>query len=147
MEERIVREIRVSDYPGIYLLNLDFNPALHVFTEEQVKQKIEMITKNTKDRIFVCEQNDELIGYIHGSPYELLFSESVVNVLGFVVKEAYRKQGVGSMLLAHLEQWGRSNGFSGMKLLSHPSRIQAHRLYEKSGYLFTKDQKNYMKKL
>ncbi|PSK13221.1 hypothetical protein C7R94_23465 [Brevibacillus sp. NRRL NRS-603] len=96
--------------------------------------------------IFVCEQNNEVIGYIHGSPYELLFSDSFVNVLGFVVKEKDRNQGVGSMLIEHLEQWGKKNGFSGMKLLSHPSRIHAHRFYERRGYRFTKDQKNFIKK-
>ncbi len=28
MEEKSIREIRVTDYHGIYLLNLDFNPNL-----------------------------------------------------------------------------------------------------------------------
>ncbi|WJQ81701.1 GNAT family N-acetyltransferase [Brevibacillus brevis] len=146
MEEKSIREIRVTDYHGIYLLNLEFNPNLHLFSEEKVKEKIEIITKKTNDIIFVCEQNNEVIGYIHGSPYELLFSDSFVNVLGFVVKEKDRNQGVGSMLIEHLEQWGKKNGFSGMKLLSHPSRIHAHRFYERRGYRFKKDQKNFIKK-
>lgn len=146
MGQKRVREIRVADYQAIYLLNLEFNPNLHLFSEEKVKEKIEIITKKTNDIIFVCEQNNEVIGYIHGSPYELLFSDSFVNVLGFVVKEKDRNQGVGSMLIEHLEQWGKKNGFSGMKLLSHPSRIHAHRFYERRGYRFTKDQKNFIKK-
>ncbi|WP_409176512.1 GNAT family N-acetyltransferase [Brevibacillus fortis] len=146
MGEKSVREIRVADYRDIYLLNLEFNPNLHLFTEDQVREKIEIITKKTKDMIFVCEQNNEVIGYIHGSPYELLFSDSLVNVLGFVVKEKHRNHGVGNMLIEHLEQWGKRNGFSGMKLLSHPSRTHAHRFYERRGYLFTKDQKNFIKK-
>ncbi|SFL59633.1 Predicted N-acetyltransferase YhbS [Paenibacillus sp. 1_12] len=146
MREINVREIRVTDYHDIYLLNQDFNPNLYLFSEEKVKEKIEMITKKTKDIIFVCEQNNEVIGYIHGSPYELLFSDSLVNVLGFVVKEQYRNQGLGSMLIEHLEQWGKNNGFSGIKLLSHPSRIHAHRFYERRGYMFTKDQKNFILK-
>ena len=75
-----------------------------------------------------------------------LFSDSLVNVLGFVVKEKYRNQGLGSMLIERLEQWGKNNGFSGIKLLSHPSRVHAHRFYERRGYMFTKDQKNFMKK-
>lgn len=146
MKEANVREIRVSDYHDIYLLNQDFNPNLNVFSKEKVKEKIEIITKKTKDIIFVYEQNNEVIGYIHGSPYELLFSDSLVNVLGFVVKKNDRNQGKGSMLIERLEQWGKDNGFSGMKLLSHPSRMHAHRFYERRGYMFTKDQKNFIKK-
>lgn len=45
----------------------------------------------------------------------------------------------------HLEKWGKISGYSGIKLLSHPSRINAHRFYEKRGYKFTKDQMNYLK--
>lgn len=48
MKEKNVREIRVSDYHDIYLLNQDFNPNLYLFSEEKVKEKIEMIIKNQK---------------------------------------------------------------------------------------------------
>ncbi|WP_068498092.1 GNAT family N-acetyltransferase [Paenibacillus kribbensis] len=146
MKGKQIREIRVTDYHDIYLLNQEFNPNLYVFPEEKVKEKIETITKKTKDIVIVCEENNEVIGYIHGSPYELLFSESLINVLGFVVKEKERNQGIGNMLIERLEQWGESHGFSGIKLLSHPSRIHAHRFYEQRGYQFTKDQKNFIKK-
>ncbi|WP_246302979.1 GNAT family N-acetyltransferase [Paenibacillus plantarum] len=115
--------------------------------QERVRAKIEIITKKTRDIIFVYEQDTEVIGYIHGSPYELLFSDSLINVLGFVVKESYRNQGIGSILIDHLEQWGKDSGYSGIKLLSHPSRIHAHGFYERRGYIFTKNQKNYIKKL
>ncbi|MBE1442949.1 GNAT family N-acetyltransferase [Paenibacillus sp. OAS669] len=146
MKENKIREIRAADYRDIYLLNQDFNPNLRAFSEDKVKEKIHIIMEKTKDVVLVYEENNQVIGYIHGSPYELLFSESLVNVLGFVVKEEYRKQGIGSMLIEQLEQWAEKNGFSGIKLLSHPSRVQAHRIYERRGYVFTKDQKNFIKK-
>ncbi|MNI10227.1 putative acetyltransferase [compost metagenome] len=145
MSGRTIREIRVTDYHDVYLLNQEFNPNLTAFSKENVREKIEKIIKNTKDIIFVCEENNEVIGYIHGSPYELLFAEPLVNVLGFVVREKNRNQGIGSMLMECLEQWAQNNGSSGIKLLSHPSRVQAHRFYERRGFIFTKDQKNYIK--
>ncbi len=145
MKEINVREIRSSDYNDIYLLNQDLNSKHSQFSAEKVKERIDYILKNTKDIIFVSEQNNEVIGYIHGSPYELLFADSEINVLGFVVKEKYRKNGVGSMLIRHLEDWAINNRFSGIKILTHPSRVNAHRFYEKHGYIHTKDQKNYMK--
>ncbi len=48
MLDTMIRTIQVSDYEEIYLLNLDFNPNLHVFSVEQVKKKIEQITTQTK---------------------------------------------------------------------------------------------------
>jgi predicted N-acetyltransferase YhbS len=145
MNEVVIREIRSADFKDIYLLNQEFNPKLYSFSPERVKERIDYIINNTKDIIFVSEQDNEVIGYIHGSPYELLFSDSIVNVLGFVVKEKNRNNGVGSKLIDSLEYWAKGNSFSGIKLLTHPNRINAHRFYEKHGYVHTKDQKNYMK--
>ena len=142
---RKVREIRTADYNDIYFLNKEFNPELYLFSAEKVKERIDYILQNTQDIIFVSEQKDEVIGYIHGSPYELLFSDSLINVLGFVVKEKYQNNGVGSMLIGHLESWAKNKGFSGIKLLTHPWRVNAHRFYERHGYIHTKDQKNFMK--
>ncbi|MEC0333713.1 hypothetical protein LMZ02_30320 [Paenibacillus macerans] len=42
-----VREIKATDYHDIYLLNQDFNPNLHLFSEEKVKKKIQIIIENT----------------------------------------------------------------------------------------------------
>lgn len=99
-----IREVRVTDYQDIYMLNVDFNPHLHTFNEDQVN-----------------------------------------NILGFVVKEGCRNRGVGSRLMEQLEQWGKDQGFAGIKVLSHPSRLRSHRFYERRGFVFTKDQKNYIK--
>ena len=145
MNEVVIREIRSADYKDIYSLNQELNPKLHSFSSERVKERIDFIINNTKDIVFVSEQGNEVIGYIHGSPYELLFLDSLVNVLGFVVKEKYRNNGVGSKLIDSLECWAKDNSFSGIKLLTHPNRINAHRFYERHGYIHTKDQKNYMK--
>lgn len=147
MDQLGIREIRVSDYRDIYRLNLDFNPNLASFPEDKVREKIEIIARRTKDLILVCERNEEVIGYIHGSPYELLHSDPLINVLGFVVKEEHRNRGAGSLLIESLERWAAAGGYSGIKVLSHPSRVNAHRFYERRGYVFTKDQKNFIKKL
>jgi GNAT superfamily N-acetyltransferase len=140
-----IREIKAVDYKDIYILNKEFNPKYNLYSEDKVQERIELIIRNTKDIIFVCELSGEVIGYIHGSPYELLFSDSLINVLGFIVKKKYRNMGVGSMLIDRLEYWAKSNNISGIKLLTHPIRVDAHRFYEQRGYIYTKNQKNYLK--
>ena len=99
MKEICIRKIKLDDYNDIYLLNQEFNPKLYTYSAVKVKERIQYVIENTKDIIFVCEQCNEVIGYIHGSPYELLFSDSLINVLCFVVKEKYRNNGVGSKLI------------------------------------------------
>jgi GNAT superfamily N-acetyltransferase len=142
MEQINVREITITDYNDIYLLNQELG---YLYSIEKVKERITFITENTKDIILVALQGNEVIGYIHGSPYELLYSDSLINILGFVVKEKFRNAGVGNLLINKLEYWARDNGYSGVRLASGFNRLDAHRFYEKHGYINRKDQKNFIK--
>lgn len=137
-----IREIKISDYNDIYLLNQDLG---YVFDIEKVKERISYITENTKDIILVAEQNNEVIGYIHGSPYETLYFDSLINILGFVVKKDSRNLGIGTILINSLENWAKENRYIGIRLVSGYERTEAHRFYEKHGYINKKDQKNFIK--
>jgi len=137
-----VREVKITDYTDIYLLNQELG---YSYPKEKVKERITYITQNTKDIIFVAQQDNEVIGYIHGSPYELLYSDSLINILGFVIKEKHRSTGVGNMLVNHFECWAKENGYRGVRLVSGFDRLSAHRFYQKHGYVNRKDQKNFVK--
>jgi GNAT superfamily N-acetyltransferase len=137
-----VRKIKLTDYKDIYLLNQELGYLLPI---EKVKKRISFITENTEDTILVAEQDNEVIGYIHGSPYELLYLDSLVDILGFVVKEKFRNTGIGSLLINNLENWARENGYSGIRLVSGYERLNAHKFYQSHGYINRKDQKNFIK--
>jgi predicted N-acetyltransferase YhbS len=137
-----IREIAESDFQDIYLLSKELG---YEYDEQKVKKRIMYILKNTKDVIFVAEQNHEVIGYIHGSPYELIYADSLVNILGLVVKEQQRKLGIGGKLVEKLEGWAKESGFSGIRLVSGADRLNAHKFYESHEYIYTKNQKNFIK--
>jgi predicted N-acetyltransferase YhbS len=142
MEQINIRKIKITDYNDMYLLNQELGYSYPI---EKVKERIIYITKGTKDIILVAEKDNEVIGYIHGSSYELLYSDSLINILGFVVKEKFRNSGVGNMLISNLEYWAKENGYSGIRLVSGSDRLNAHRFYQKHGYVNRKDQKNFIK--
>ena len=60
--------------------------------KKELREKIKYIIENKKDIILVAYINNNIIGYIHGSEYELLYSDSLIKYLGFVSKESYRKK-------------------------------------------------------
>ncbi|WP_195428229.1 GNAT family N-acetyltransferase [Clostridium sp. D46t1_190503_E9] len=137
-----IRKISISDYRDIYLLNKELG---YLYPEEKVREKIKYIIENKKDIILVAYIENNIIGYIHGGEYELLYSDSLINILGFVVKESYRKNGVGTALINKLEEIARENKFSGIRLVSGIDRENAHRFYERNGYIYRKEQKNFIK--
>ncbi len=63
--------------------------------------------ENTNDIILVADINGEVVGYIHASPYELMFSEPILNIVGFVVNEKQRGNGIGYRLITELEKMAR----------------------------------------
>ena len=142
MEKTIIRKIKTTDYNDVYLLNQELG---YSYAVEKVKEKIVYITKNTKDIILVAEHCNEVIGYIHGSEYELLYSDSLINILGFVVKEKFRHIGVGNELINAIECFARKNGYTGIRLSSGINRLNAHNFYIRHGYICNKEQKKFIK--
>lgn len=137
-----IREIRAEDYKDIFKLNKELG---YLYDIDKVKGRIEYILNSTKDKVFVAQCEGSVIGYIHGSPYELLFSDPMVNILGFVISEGYRGSGIGNKLIQALEEWASKNGFTGIRLVSGIDRVNAHRFYENHGYVNRKNQKNFVK--
>jgi hypothetical protein len=105
-------ESKKTDYHDIYFLNQELG---YLYPEEEVKERIAYITENTKDIVFVAELDNEVIGYIHGRPYHLLYFDSLVDIMGIVVKGNFRNTGVGSALLNSLECREKENGYSGLR--------------------------------
>jgi len=139
-----IRLARISDAPAIHQLSTDLG---YLYPAEKVAGRIERIMNETKDVLLVAEAEGCVIGYIHGTPYELLFHDPQVNILALVVAPAFRGFGVGGQLLDALEQWARDNGYSGIRLVSGSERLEAHRFYSNHGYENKKDQKNFSKRL
>lgn len=137
-----IRKVCISDYKDIYLLNKELG---YLYEEEKVREKIKYIIENEKDIILVAYIDNNIVGYIHGSEYELLYSDSLINILGFVVKESYRKNGIGTALINKLEGIAREKKYSGIRLVSGIERENAHRFYERNGYIYRKEQKNFIK--
>jgi GNAT superfamily N-acetyltransferase len=140
-----VRRILEKDYKHIPQLNTELG---YSFNLQQVIENMKEICAAGRDVIFVAVNiNDEAIGYLHLSPYILIYFERAVNILGLVVSNEYRNLGVGKLLLKAAENWSVEQGYKVIRLVSGDKRIDAHRFYLQNGYTFHKTQKNFKKHL
>lgn len=87
-----------------------------------------------REAVFVAEVCDVVAGYVHVEVYNLLYSESLINILGLAVSADCRRQGVGKALMERAEDWAKELGISKVRLNSGLSRKEAHEFYRAMGY-------------
>ena len=138
----MIREVEVSDYKDIWLLNGQLG---YEYPIENTRSKLEKIVNEVKDKVFVGVIGNKVVGYIHVQPYELLYYDSIVNVLGLVVDHGYRRKGIGRELLNYTEKWLKNNKYRGIRLVSGAEREDAHKFYISCGFRDKKNQKNFIK--
>ncbi len=137
-----IRPVAEGDFQGISRLNGDLG---YDYPLERIADRIRRIQRDTQDRMLCAADGPELFGYIHLSPYELLYSDPLINILALVVRSDRRGQGVGKALIRAAENLAREEGYAGIRLVSGFDRIQAHGFYEAQGFTLRKEQKNYIK--
>lgn len=144
MENKItVRECALKDYESIYLLNK--NDLGYDFPLDKTAKRLEMILGSNKDKIFVAEYGEKVIGYIHACDYDVIYGPSMKNILGLAVDSHYRKLGAGKALLTAAENWAKETGSAGVRLCSGAQRKGAHEFYKRCGYICSKEQLNFKK--
>ena len=102
---------------------------------------------NLREIVFVADLGESTVGYVHAEIYNLLYAESMVNILGIAEAAAYRKCGRGKALLIAVEEWAKSLGIYTVRLNSGAARSDAHAFYRAMGYNNEKDQIRFIKDL
>lgn len=117
------------------------------FSAEKTAENLKISLEKDYEAVFVAQEEDRILGYIHIAEYGLLFAEKGVNVLGIAVAPEYVCKGIGRALMNKAEEWASERGAAYVRLVSGESRKGAHAFYEKCGYASNKMQKNFKKKL
>lgn len=110
-----------------------------------VRQKL-MSLDLSREAVFAAQAGNRVIGYIHIEKYDLLYFETLANVLGLAVRADSRRNGTGKLLIEAAENWAREIGAVGIRLNSGASRTDAHSFYRAVGFDSEKHQLNFLKK-
>lgn len=143
IENLLIRLANVNDSEAIYRLNYD--GLGYYYDKQKTAERLEHILTYTNDKIFIAQYNGEVVGYVHASDYECIYSDSLKNILALVVEKSKRDLGVGKALMTAVEQWAKESGSSGVRLVSGFNREKAHSFYQHCGYEHRKNQKNFIK--
>lgn len=114
----------------------------------ELRPRVERTLARTDSILCVAEaHNAGVVGWILGAEQETLEAGPRCEILGLVVAEAGRRQGIGRRLVAAVEAWGRSRGVGRVVVRSNIVRPESHPFYERLGYGRVKTQHVYAKPL
>ena len=139
-----IRKVEVNDAEAVRDISTE---GLGYSCDLALVQKKIAGLNEAREAVFVAVADGGFVGYIHVERYDVLYFETMANVLGLSVFKSYHKMGVGKALLFAAEDWARQNNIKMMRLNSGMNRTDAHGFYEHLGYVSEKDQKRFVKTL
>ena len=107
----------------------------------------DLLARPDEHRIWVARSDDRSIGWLHAFVARYLVDDPYAEIGGLVVAEGERGHGVGALLLAAVDDWARSKGFDRVGVHSNVLRADAHRFYERAGFVLEKRQGVFTRKL
>lgn len=130
--------IRVFDIAtDISATTLLTNELGYSTTEAQTLQRMQAIQQAPDYYTFVAVADQTVIGYI-GINKQLSWEldGSYFKIQALVVKNEYRKEGVGAALVQYVEDFAKARGAGYLLVNSgnRPERVAAHRFYERQGF-------------
>lgn len=114
---------------------------------EATEKILQQLVDSQREVILLAEEDQQVLGVLHGELYQTLYSPLLTNVLGLAVTQTDQGKGVGTALLRAFEKWSRQQGATGVRLNSGAERELAHEFYQKNGYRKVKMQANFKKEL
>lgn len=111
-----------------------------------VEAKLQQLDSR-REAVFAAFLEGSAVGYIHIEKYDVLYFETMANILGLAVSSQHQRKGVGSALIKAAEAWALDRGIRLMRLNSGSTRTGAHVFYRKLGYQNEKTQLRFTKRL
>jgi GNAT superfamily N-acetyltransferase len=137
-----VRAARAGDAAAIATLAGELG---YPSSEEQMSARLAALRVDS-DIVLVATMNEDVVGWIHIAIIHQLESDAFAEIRGLVVTATERGNGTGSQLVAAAEEWARERATK-IRVRSNITRIETRAFYEKRGYIVTKTQNVFDKKL
>jgi ribosomal protein S18 acetylase RimI-like enzyme len=146
--EVTIRKVTAQDYEALCEI-IEEVDALHrealpsIFQEPvgPVRERIYLLglLADEDHGLFVAEIEGQAAGYVHvtvrdAPPIPILVPRRVAVVDNLVVKEAYRRSGLGRALMGRAEQWAQAKGAADVELNVYEFNAAAITFYESLGY-------------
>ncbi|WP_144113868.1 GNAT family N-acetyltransferase [Paraburkholderia sp. BCC1886] len=103
---------------------------------ERIRENLSSSVESASDAVLVACEDDIAVGCVslHALPLFHMLG-SLGRITSFVVDEKHRGRGIGQMLIQAADRWFVSVGCVKAEVTSGDVRIEAHRFYEREGFM------------
>jgi (aminoalkyl)phosphonate N-acetyltransferase len=142
----LIRKVRKSELNKVIEMKIKlYQHSRNLENKDIDRKEIPRIIKavrasysSFKNRIFVCEIDQKIIGFISISVnfYRFGFKIKFIGSIGdFFIYEKYRGRGIGSKLKKIAFRWFKKWNCSSVSLKVHPKNISTQMIYENWGFI------------
>ena len=115
---------------------------------ESIRERLSRLLGRSDDLVMVAQcKSGEICGWLQAHHSETLQSGSRVEIVGLVSAKHMRRRGLGRLLVERAEAWAARLGAEAMVVRSNVERKESHGFYLALGYVNTKTQKVYRKRI
>ncbi len=134
-EKHLVQVAKLSDQLG-YPVEL-----------EELRGRFLKLLPKKRHAFFVCEENENILGWIHLERVEDLIEEDKAEIKAFIVEEDSRGNGIGKALIEIAEKWAKTYQLHTIFLNCNILRERTHKFYQREGFVKYKTSLFFEKKI
>jgi predicted N-acetyltransferase YhbS len=139
-----LRPATLSDAAAISRLTTELG---YPSTVDEITQRLDVLLGADTRFLLVAEQASGVVGWIAAERRLLLESGERAEIVGLIVGAVARRSGIGGALVQAAEGWAVERGLRVISVRSSIARIESHPFYERLGYIRSKTQHAYLKRL
>lgn len=107
-------------------------------SSEHVAAVLRAVSRDGDREVLVAESGGQVVGYAEVGLEDGLATDGAAQLRSLVFDERFRSRGIGARLVSECEAWSRARGRDVLRLRSNAKRHDAHRFYERLGFVTTK---------
>lgn len=96
--------------------------------------RLARVLADPNQAVFVAEEPDGVAGFAYVYETATLLDQPRAEIGGLFVNPAFRRKGIGRLLMDTLETWARERCLGLVRVRSSLLRTEAHALYRSLGY-------------
>lgn len=133
-----LRPARPSDAAAVAVLSTQLG---YPSQPDEAERRLQAFAERNDHAVLVAEADGgAVVAWCHVGGRLSIETEPFAEILGLVVDESQRGQGIGEKLVEAAAEWAVENGYKTIRVRSNVVRERTHRFYERLGFARVKSQ-------